>query len=299
MLAFTDTRGAVEVVFTDRHGGAGTSGGAGDPGASGAAGAPGARDALNLAEPPLDDPDLESRLALLEENVDILGYALARGGEAEGDDVFALPDGATLPTVVRVRQVHGNHVHLVDRAWLEGSRQRAGDPPSGSSVELRSAQTLVEADGLVTDVPGVALLVRVADCVPVLLADPDRGVVGAAHAGRDGLVRGIVPATVGRMRDLGAGRIVAWVGPSICGRCYELPEELQREVVAAVPEAQAQTSWGTPAVDVGAGVVAQLRAEDVEVVDAARCTREDADLWSYRRDGLAAGRLGAVVWVRP
>ena len=282
MLAFTDTRGAVEVVFTDRHGGAGAFG-----------------DALDLAEPRLDDPDVESRLALLEENLDVLGYALARGGEAEGDDVFALPDGAPLPTVVRVRQVHGDRVHLVDRAWLEGSRLRAEDPPSESSVELRSARELVEADGLVTDVPGVALLVRVADCVPVLLADPDRGVVGAAHAGRDGLVRGIVPATVSRMRDLGADRIVAWVGPSICGRCYELPEDLQREVVAAVPEAEAQTSWGTPAVDVGAGVVAQLHAEDVEVVDAARCTREDDDLWSHRRDGAAAGRLGAVVWVRP
>ena len=290
MLAFTDTRGAVEVVFTDRHGGAG---------ASGDVGAPRARGALDLAEPRLDAPDLESRLALLEENLDILGYALARGGEAEGDDVFALPAGATLPTVVRVRQVHGDRVHLVDRVWLEGARLRAEYPPSGATVELRSAQTLVEADGLVTKLPGVALLVRVADCVPVLLADPDRGVVGAAHAGRDGLVRGIVPATVARMRDLGAERVVAWVGPSICGRCYELPEDLQREVVAAVPEAEAQTSWGTPAVDVGAGVVAQLRAEDVEVVDAARCTREDDDLWSHRRDGVAAGRLGAVVWVRP
>lgn len=282
MLAFTDARGAVEVVFTDRHGGAGASGGA-----------------LDLAEPPLDDPDLESRLALLEENLDVLGHAVARRAEPTGDDPFEVAPGMPLPVVVRMRQVHGSDVHVVDRAWLERSRPRPEDVPAGSTVELLVARSFVEADGLVTDVPGVGLLVRVADCVPVLLADPERGVVGAAHAGRLGLVSGVVPATLRRMRDRGAERFVAWVGPHICGRCYEVPEEMRREVAEAVPEAVAATSWGTPAVDVGAGVVAQLRAEGVEVVDASRCTREDEELWSHRRDGQAAGRLGALVWVRP
>ncbi len=293
MLAFTDTRGAVEVVFTDRHGGAAASGGAGIS-AGTATG-----DALDLAEPPLDAPDLESRLALLEENLDVLGHAVARGAEPTGENPFELAPGTPLPVVVRMRQVHGSDVHVVDGAWLERSRLRAADVPAGSTVELVAARSLVEADGRVTDVPGVALLVRVADCVPVLLADHERGVVGAAHAGRNGLVVGVVPATVARMRELGADRLVAWVGPSICGRCYEVPEEMRSEVAAAVPEAAAETSWGTPAVDVGAGVVAQLRAEDVEVVDASRCTREDTELWSHRRDGAAAGRLGGLVWVRP
>lgn len=292
MLAFTDSRGAVEVVFTDRHGGAGASG----AGGSGSAGAGGA---LDLAEPPLDAPDLESRLALLEENVDVLGHAVARGAEPAPGNPFELAPGIPLPVIVRMRQVHGSHVHVADREWLERSRLHAEELPAGSAAEVSAARSLVEADGLVTDVPGVALLVRVADCVPVLLADPDGGVVGAAHAGRNGLVAGVAPATVARMRDLGADRIVAWVGPSICGRCYEVPEELRREVAVAVPEAAAETSWGTPAVDVGAGVVAQLRAEGVEVVDASRCTREDQELWSYRRDGDAAGRLGGLVWVRP
>lgn len=292
MLAFTDTRGAVEVVFTDRHGGAGASGGT-------ASGREAHGDALDLAEPPLDAPDLESRLALLEENLDVLGHAVARGAEPTGASPFELAPGTPLPGIVRMRQVHGNDVHVVDRAWLERSRLRPEDVPAGSTVELLGARSLVEADGLVTDAPGVGLLVRVADCVPVLLADPDRGVVAAAHAGRNGLVAGVVPATLRRMRDLGAERVVAWVGPHICGRCYEVPEEMRREVAQAVPEAAAETSWGTPAVDVGAGVVAQLRAEGVEVVNASRCTREDEELWSYRRDGDTAGRLGALVWVRP
>jgi hypothetical protein len=155
------------------------------------------------------------------------------------------------------------------------------------------------ADGLVTDVPGVILLVRVADCVPLLLADVDRRVVAAAHAGRPGLVAGIVPATVARMRELGAERIVAWLGPSVCGRCYEVPAAMREQVAAAVPASFAETSWGTPAVDVGAGVVAQLQDDGVEVVDASRCTLEDDDLYSYRRQGTASGRLGGLVWVRP
>lgn len=292
MLAFTDSRGAVEVVFTDRRGGAGASGGAGAPGAGDGA-------ALDLAEPPPDAPDLEGRLALLEENIDLLGHAVARGAEPAGANPFELPLSTPLPGVVRTRQVHGSHVHVADREWLERSRLRGRDVPAGSTVEPRAARSLVEADGLVTDVPGTALLLRVADCVPVLLADPARHVVGAAHAGRVGMVAGVVPATLRRMRDLGAEQVVAWVGPHICGSCYEVPEQLRREVAAAVPEAAAQTRWGTPAVDVGAGVRAQLRAEGVEVVDASRCTREDDELWSYRRDGAAAGRLGALVWVRP
>jgi YfiH family protein len=264
VFAFTDTRGATEVAFTDRQGGV-----TGGPDAF-----------LDLAEPAPDDPDLESRLAALEENLDAVAHAMARGGEPAGDDPFDLPRGTPLPALVRMRQVHGGDVAVVDRAWLGARRP---EPPL--------------VDGLVSDVPGVALVVRVADCVPVLLADPARGVVGAAHAGRPGLVEGVVPATVAAMRDLGAEQLVAWVGPHICGRCYEVPEEMRADVAARVPEAFAETSWGTPAVDVGAGVVAQLRAADVDVVDAARCTLEDERLFSHR--GHDRGRLAGLVWVRP
>lgn len=159
----------------------------------------------------------------------------------------------------------------------------------------------VDADALVTDRPGVVLVVRAADCVPVLLADAEARVVGAAHAGRLGLAAGVVPRTVARMRDLGAGRsdgaITAWVGPHVCGACYEVPAEMQAEVGAAEPVAVATTSWGTPSLDLGAGVRAQLERDGVSVVDVGRCTRESPDLFSYRRDGRAAGRLAGLVRV--
>ena len=83
----------------------------------------------------------------------------------------------------------------------------------------------------------------------------------------------------------------------MCGACYEVPADLQEEVAGLVPEARSTTTWGTPALDLGAGVRAQLAAAgitDVRTVDV--CTRED-DAWpSHRRDGAAATRFAGVIW---
>ena len=169
----------------------------------------------------------------------------------------------------------------------------------GADVADAEPGTRPECDGIVASGPGVVLMVRAADCVPVLLGDAEQRVVGAAHAGRLGLVRGVVPATIERMRKLGAERITAWIGPHICGRCYEVPDQMRDEVAAVEPATRSTTSWGTPAVDLGAGIRAQLEREGVVVVDAARCTLESADLYSFRRDGEGAGRQAGVVHLVP
>jgi polyphenol oxidase len=156
-----------------------------------------------------------------------------------------------------------------------------------------------QCDAVVTDRSDVVLMVRVADCVPVLLADPVAGVVGAAHAGRNGVRDGVLAACVERMRALGAAEITAWVGPHVCGACYEVPAELRDEVAAVVPETRGETSWGTPSLDLGAGARAQLSGAGVEVVDVSRCTVESDDLFSYRRDGAGAGRSAGLVRIRP
>ena len=129
-----------------------------------------------------------------------------------------------------------------------------------------------QCDALVTDRTDVVLMVRVADCVPVLLADAGAGVIGAAHAGRQGMADGVVTACVERMHALGARSITAWIGPHVCGACYEVPADLREEVAAVEPAAASTTSWGTPALDVGAGVTAQLERVGVRVHDVARCT---------------------------
>jgi YfiH family protein len=175
-----------------------------------------------------------------------------------------------------MEQVHGNAVALTDGV--------GGRPPV--------------CDGIVTDRPDVVLAVRVADCVPVLLADPDAGVIGAAHAGRLGVEKGVVPATVARMRDLGASDITAWIGPHICGGCYEVPQAMQDEIAAIEPATRATTTWGTPALALGAGVRAQLERDGVTVVEVAPCTRENDALFSHRRDGAGAGRLAGLIRMR-
>jgi YfiH family protein len=192
---------------------------------------------------------------------------------------LVLTDFAPGAVLADLRQVHGDTVHVVT-----GRTSPGATPP--------------DADGIVTAEPDVVLMVRAADCVPVLLADAAAGVVGAAHAGRLGLAAGVVLRTVERMRELGASEVTAWVGPHVCGACYEVPAELQREVGAVVPASVATTSWGTPALDLGAGVRAQLEDAGVAVVDVARCTRESRDLYSFRRDGERAGRLAGLVRLR-
>ncbi|MDQ4112946.1 MAG: peptidoglycan editing factor PgeF [Actinomycetota bacterium] len=167
----------------------------------------------------------------------------------------------------------------------------------GNTVVDAECGTRPEADGIVTTERDLVLLVRTADCVPVLFADEAAGVIGAAHAGRKGMAAGVVPATIARMRVLGATRISAWVGPHVCGKCYEVPAEMQEEIAAIESAARATTSWGTPSLDVGAGVLAQLAREGVETVDAGRCTRESEDLYSYRRDGVGMS-LGALIRLR-
>ncbi len=155
-----------------------------------------------------------------------------------------------------------------------------------------------EADGIVTDQAEIVLMVRAADCVPILLADTERGVIGAAHAGRQGMALGVVTATVEAMHDHGATAIRAWLGPSICGGCYEVPAAMRADVAAVEPASAATTTWGTPGIDVAAGVAAQLMRAGVTVNAIGGCTRERPDLYSYRRDGAASGRQAGVITLR-
>ena len=155
-------------------------------------------------------------------------------------------------------------------------------------------------DALITRRTGVALLSRAADCVPVLLADPATGWIGAVHSGRPGLAAGVLPAALDQFRAQGASPTTAWIGPHVCGACYEVPEEMRAEVAALVPEAASTTSWGTPALDLGAGIRAQLRHAGItDVREVGACTREDPAWPSYRRDGDAATRFAGVIWSHP
>ena len=217
-------------------------------------------DSLNLAWSGGDDPD-----------------AMAENHRLLMAD-FAPDDGPE--RLAELGQVHGREVLLVG---AQGPRHDVHGHLHGIG------------DGLVTAEPGVTLSVRAADCAPVLFADAGVGVIGACHCGRPGVVAGIVPATVAAMRGLGATSITAWLGPHVCGRCYEVPQEMQDDVSAVEPATRSTTSWGTPSLDLGAGVRAQLEREDVALVDLSRCTIESPDLFSYRREGKLSGRQAGLI----
>jgi hypothetical protein len=218
-------------------------------------------DSLNLGGAVGDEPETVRR------NRDAAGEAL----------------GVDPGRTVWMRQVHGAGV-----AFVTGTPATA---PDGAP----------EVDAIVTTAPSVPLAVLVADCAPVLLADPVARVVGAAHSGRPGTAAGVVPALVAAMCERGAvpGRLRAAIGPAVCGGCYEVPAALRDEVASIVPETYATTRTGTPGLDIRAGIAAQLRGAGVTAVDSdPRCTMETPALYSYRRDGLT-GRFAGYVWLRP
>jgi YfiH family protein len=140
-----------------------------------------------------------------------------------------------------------------------------------------------------------------ADCVPVTMTDLDAGVLAVAHAGRRGMATDIVTRTLRLMASHGARptAVTAWLGPAICGGCYEVGEVVQDEVATVVPAARCLTRDGTPGLDLHAGVRSQLVDAGVRDIRAdPRCTLEHDDLYSYRRDGVT-GRHGVAVALVP
>ncbi|GAB3343840.1 peptidoglycan editing factor PgeF [Modestobacter lapidis] len=208
-------------------------------------------------------------------------------GEHVGDDPVAvaanrdrLAGGLGVPAtaLVWMTQVHGTGVAVIEDA---------GENP------------VADVDALVTATPGLVLCVLVADCVPVLLADPVAGVVAAVHAGREGVRRGVVPATLAAMTRLGSrpGDVEALLGPAVCGADYEVPLAMQAEVARVAPAGAVRTRRGTPGLDLRVGLEQVLRGAGVgQVVHDPRCTVEDPRLFSHRRDGVT-GRQAGVVWL--
>ncbi len=216
-------------------------------------------------------------------------FAALNLGSSVGDDPAAVAANRKIVAaacgpagLAWMRQVHGAEVR-----YAAGPADPGADPP--------------EADAIFTGVPGLTLGVLVADCAPVLLADPHAGLAGAAHAGRQGLARGVVPALVGAMAAAGAepARMHAVIGPVICGRCYAVPAALREQVAALVPGAGCVTAAGTAGIDIRAGLEGQLaRAGVTRVSGDRRCPAQDSGLFSYRRDGRT-GRFAGLIWLAP
>lgn len=196
----------------------------------------------------------------------------------------ALAMGVADEELITVRQVHSADVVVVDSP--------DADHP--------------EADALVTNRPGVALAILTADCQPVLFADPDRQVIGAAHAGWRGAMDGVLESTIDAMVGLGAQRdaIRAVIGPTISQRAYEVgPEFLDRFLDADPDNAQFFAGGAGDKVhfDLPSFGLARLRAAGIAEAEwTGHCTYSDADrFYSFRRTTHAGeadyGRLISVI----
>lgn len=183
--------------------------------------------------------------------------------------------------VVEGEQVHGSSIAIVER--------------SGSS-----ATPIAGCDALVTAVPGLALIIRTADCLPLFVADPSRGVVGLAHVGWRGLVASLPVRLIAALRHAYHSRpedLHVAIGPGIRACCYEVGPEFA-ERFGSFMEARD----GRRTCDLVAAAIAQLQQGGIRperIADSQRCTACESQHWfSLRRDGEATGRLLSFIMIR-
>ena len=176
-----------------------------------------------------------------------------------------------------VGQVHSGTVVDVDDLWEENvdygfdasgfAADESAAPADAADIAdaAPTAPRLIEADAQVTSRRGIALGVFAADCLPVLLADADAGVIGVAHCGRRGLEEGVIGATVDLMTSKGAAteRIVATLGPCICGDCYEVGGDMADAFDARFPGTFTLSRFGQPGIDIAVAARAELAAAGI------------------------------------
>jgi YfiH family protein len=207
-------------------------------------------------------------------------YASLNGGAGSADDRAAVAEnrrrmaewlGVPREHLLGLYQIHSPEVVVVEKPWLEDERPRA--------------------DAMVTTRPGIALGVSSADCGPLLFADAEASVVGAAHAGWRGAFTGVGEATVAAMERLGARRerVTAVLGPTISCAAYEVGPEFITRFREADPDNARffthSTRAGHGMFDLPAYIGARLTAAGVgRFVDLGLCTYGDEErFFSYRR----------------
>ena len=215
------------------------------------------------------------------------------------DRTGGLSTGAFISRNVATHVGDDPAIVLSNRAELEnllGLPLQFMEQVHGSVVASIGAEIIAEpiADALVTESAGIGLAVMVADCIPLLLASSQT--VAAVHVGRKGLMNGVALEAIQEMRSRGASDITAVVGPSICGQCYEVFQDIYDDVTRSFPLAASKTLEGGLALNLSRALIDQLQHLGVKVIDEGRCTVEDKNLYSYRRDGVTGRQVG-VVWL--
>ena len=215
---------------------------------------------------------------------------LAHAFTTTGSDVAAVAAVVAGPGPLwRLSQVHGAVVVAIDASAPEAPLER---PPTG--------------DSLLANRRGTALAVHVADCVPILVADPVTGLVAAVHAGWRGTVAGVLPATLAQFRKRGGlmENVRLALGPAIGGCCFEVGAEVVDAFRRSVPEPEASIIPGPRAridlVEANRRQALALGVPEGHIGRAGLCTVCRPDLLeSYRRSRGSPGRMAGIIAWRP
>lgn len=215
------------------------------------------------------------------------------------DRTGGLSTGAFLSHNVALHVGDDEATVLANRAELErslGLRIQFMDQVHGATVAHIGKEVIEPptADALLTHSAGIGLAVMVADCIPLLLANTES--VAAVHVGRKGLMNEIAIAAVDQMRSYSSSEITAVLGPSICGDCYEVSQDIYDDACKKFPLAASHTRDGGFSLDLSRALIDQLQKQSLRVIDESQCTLEDKNLYSYRRDGVTGRQVG-VVWL--
>nr|HDM59775.1 peptidoglycan editing factor PgeF [Bacillota bacterium] len=232
----------------------------------------------------------------------------SRGGVRTNFDM-GFSGGAAADTVLQARRIACDFL-AADFSGLTVARQvhsgravvvESGDVGRGA----RSARdAILDADGMVTDVPGASLLILTADCLPVLIYDP-AGRIGAFHAGWRGALAGIAQNTIDLMVNrFGSDRdnLVAVLGPAIQRCCFQVGRDVAERFMAASSgcgQGVVHSDNGRSFVDLPGFVKCELIAQGMareNIMDIGLCTSCLPELfYSYRRDGRLVGSMGAMI----
>lgn len=203
----------------------------------------------------------------------------------QNHELLAEAMGYDVRQIVHMRQVHGNGVFRVDATY--------------------DYSFVPECDALITDLPETPLMVMVADCIPILFYDPEHHAVAAVHAGRSGLFKGVIPATLDAMQKAYGSRpetILACLGGSIHACCYEVGEAIVSEAERlgfgyAVEKRDGK--WYLDNVTIADRQLESggIKKEHVEMMPV--CTGCQSDtLFSYRKENQTTGRFAGVIFLK-
>ncbi len=202
-------------------------------------------------------------------------YSSLNLGDHVGDELSAVAHNRaalakylSLKEIIFMNQVHGNEVVEVDS----------------------ESSGIITADAIITQSKSIGLAVLTADCIPLLI-EGER-YIAAVHVGRKGLVSGIIPKVISELKNRGEARLRSWIGPAICGDCYEVSIEMYREVIAIHP--QAATTDVQHSLNLPRAAQSQLESLGVAVENFEICSVESPHHYSYRQSPTT-GRMAGII----